>query len=289
MKPVGEKAAGADRLLRVCPSLQDEQYLLTIQQLSNSFVRGCAGSLILDRGENFLQSRAYLPGDPTSSIDWKASARSRGLVIKEHESLRQKVVSFVVDRSGSMTIGSGETSKYAAACVLCGGLALAALKLGSPVALILSDHGMHLPPTLSSSAVSAGLAAMRWYRLRETTPLSRCLEEGFGHRDKQQLVFVLSDFHDICVTDPIARLAQEHEVVLIRLEDPSESRIPFHGTFRLRPAEGGLARTVRRQRPLASPWDTIHRTLRLPSVTIDPSRPVSRQISNFLTLRQFLP
>lgn len=274
------------RELQVCPALTDEQFLITIKQLSNDLVRGSAGSFLLDRGENFVQTRAYQQGDATSSIDWKASARSKELVVKEHESLRQTVVTLVVDRSGSMTAGSQGVSKYAAACILSGGLAYAALKTGSPVGFVLSEARPHATATLSSAHVSAALLQMRRFPLRERTPLSRCLTEGFLRATRRQLIFVLSDFHDPCARAGLALLAERHEVVLVRLRDAVEERTPSSGTLCLQPSEGGPARYVRRQCPLPGGMDADIASLGLASVTIDPGQPVSSQLHCFLALHK---
>jgi len=279
-------ASGLELELKVCPALSDKQFLLTIEQLSNSLVRGCASSLFLDRGENFVQSRAYQQGDAMSSIDWKASARSKSLIVKEHESMRQTVVSLVVDRSGSMTAGSPAESKYVSACILCGGLAYAALKIGSPVAILLSDAETHPAATLSSSRISAQIMAMRRFRFRQRTPLSRCIGEGFLRTKHRQMIFVLSDFHDACALDRIAPLAERHEVVLIRFRDAIEVRTPSVGVIHLLPAEGDRARYARHQTPQQGTVDEAFAALGLPTVLIDPAQPVSRQLVNFLSLQK---
>ena len=281
-----QTARSRTRELTVCPALCDRQYVLAISQLSNSLVRGCVGSLFLDRGENFIQSRAYQQGDATSNIDWKASGRSHQLVVKEHESLRQKVVSLVVDRSGSMTAGAADHSKYAAASILCGGLAMAALKSGNPVSMVLSDAPLHPPPTLSTSQVTAAVMAMRRYTVGENTVLSRCLGEAFARAGRKQLLFILSDFHDPCASARISLLATHHEVVLIRLVDALETRTPAGGTMCIRPAEGGPVRYARAQRPRPSAGEQTVEALGLPTVTIDSRQPVSRQLSSFLNLRK---
>ncbi len=287
MKPRASDSASS-RELKVCPTLSDDQYVITISRLSNSLLRGCMGSVFLDRGENFVQTRAYQNGDATGTIDWKASARSNGLVVKEHESMRQTVVTLMVDRSGSMTAGCANTSKYAAASVLCGGLALAALKTGNPVAMLLSDVAGRPPSTLSSSRLTASLVAMRRYQVRENTPFSFCMSEGFALTHQRQLIFILSDFHDECVQTQIAAMATRHEVILIRLRDGAELHTPRGGTIAMRPAEGGSIRYARAQRPRPSSADDIISALGLPTVTIDPLQPVSRQLSHFLALRNLL-
>lgn len=280
------KRTPAHRELRILPSLTDEGYLLAIRRLSDTLVRGAASSLFLDRGENFVQSRAYQLGDATTTIDWKASARSRDLIVKEHESLRQTRVSLVLDRSGSMTAGSADTSKYAAACILGGGLAFAALKAANPVAILATDAATHPPATLSSAAISAALLALRTYQPGGRVPLSHTLEEGFRHAGHRQLIFILSDFHDACAVPELAVLAHRHEVILIRLCDPLEFRTPAGATLRVRPAEGGPARFVRHQKSPASASEAAIASLGLPTVHIDPTAPVSRQLAPFLHLRK---
>lgn len=277
--------AALSRELRVCPSLSDEQFLLAVQQLANSLARGCAASFFLDRGENFVQTRMFQQGDATSTVDWKASARSQNLVVKEHESQRRTVVTLVLDRSGSMTSGDADSSKYAAACLLGGGLAYAAIKIGSPAGFVLSDLAVQAPASLSSARVSAGLAVLRRYRLRGCVPLSCCLEQAFKGVSERRLVFVLSDFHDVCALGALAKLARSHEVVLVHLRDSLEQSTPGWATMLLEPSEGGRTRIAHGQLPQAGRMMQELASLGLPLVSIDPARPVSRQLGAFLKHR----
>lgn len=275
------------RALTVCPTLTDERYLLTLHQLSDNLVRGCVGSIFLDHGENFVQTRTYQSGDSSNSIDWKASARAQKLIVKEHESLRQTIVSIVVDRSGSMTAGSLDHSKYAAACILSGSLSLASLKVGCPTRFVLSDAPAQIEATLSTPRLSSSIATLRRFTPRNATPLSQCLRDAFLRVTRRQLVFVLSDFHDPCSTDAIALLARSHEVLLIHLHDTLETRTPAGTTLRLQPSEGGPAHYTRAQKTQCD-HSAAQRvaSLGLSTVTIDPTQPISTQMRQFLGLRR---
>jgi uncharacterized protein (DUF58 family) len=84
------------------------------------------------QGEDFFQHRAYVPGEDLRAVDFRASARSGHLLVKElHRSLRQPLV-VVVDTSASMAL----FGKQRCAAQLGAGLSLLALRRGDPVSVL---------------------------------------------------------------------------------------------------------------------------------------------------------
>jgi uncharacterized protein (DUF58 family) len=83
------------------------------------------------RGEDFFQHRAYVRGEDVRAVDWRASARTGHLLVKErHRPLRQPVT-ILVDRSGSMEF----EGKSLCALRLAAALSLLALRRGDPVTM----------------------------------------------------------------------------------------------------------------------------------------------------------
>ncbi|MFW9946493.1 MAG: DUF58 domain-containing protein [Candidatus Odinarchaeota archaeon] len=70
-------------------------------------------------GSEFYGMRKYVFGDQFRLIDWKASARSQQLIVKEYESERDITVMIIIDSSNSMAGGAIENTKFEYAIRAC--------------------------------------------------------------------------------------------------------------------------------------------------------------------------
>jgi uncharacterized protein (DUF58 family) len=70
-------------------------------------------------GSEFYGMRKYVYGDQFRLIDWKASARTQKLIVKEFESERDVSVMILVDSSNSMAGGAIENTKFEFAIRAC--------------------------------------------------------------------------------------------------------------------------------------------------------------------------
>ena len=70
-------------------------------------------------GSEFYGMRKYVFGDQFRLIDWKASARSQQLIVKEFESERDITMMILVDSSNSMAGGAIENTKFEYAIRAC--------------------------------------------------------------------------------------------------------------------------------------------------------------------------
>ena len=73
---------------------------------------GAQRSKMKGLGSEFYGMRRYVFGDQFRLIDWKASVRSRQLIVKEFESERDITVMILVDSSESMAGGQIENTKF---------------------------------------------------------------------------------------------------------------------------------------------------------------------------------
>ena len=78
----------------------------------SGFLSGEFRSAFKGSGLEFHGFRPYTPGeDDAKNIDWKASLRSRHLLVKELVEERNNNIVFFVDVSSSMSFGSGSQLK----------------------------------------------------------------------------------------------------------------------------------------------------------------------------------
>ena len=80
---------------------------------------GLQRSKLKGLGSEFYGMRKYVFGDQFRLIDWKASARTQKLIVKEYESERDITVMILVDSSNSMAGGAIENTKFEYAIRAC--------------------------------------------------------------------------------------------------------------------------------------------------------------------------
>ncbi len=228
--------------LERCDPLETRQFHLAVRRLADTLSYGTDHSPFRGSGHEYVQSRAYQPGDPVKSIDWRVTARTARPYVKEYEAPKRMPVYLFIDTSASMTISSQPLSKYAWAVQIAGGLALACLDRVSPVGVVgAGERPLRITPSLSKVQIMEWLHRLRHYSLDETTSLAARVGEIAGWLPQRALLIILSDLHDTAAPTALRLAAQRHEVVVLQLRDPAEERIFGTGFFHAREAETGTA------------------------------------------------
>jgi uncharacterized protein (DUF58 family) len=123
----------AERLAQRLPGL-----LVEAERVASTVAQGVHGRRRTGVGETFWQFRPYGPGDDAHAIDWRQSARSRHLFIREQEWEAAESVWLWCDLSPSMRFRSGRRvpTKLERALLLTLGLAALLVRGGERVALL---------------------------------------------------------------------------------------------------------------------------------------------------------
>lgn len=220
--------------------LQARRFVIAIRRLADDLTYGLDGSRYLGSGIDYVQSRAYLDGDPVKSMDWRVTARTGKYFVKEYEAQRRIAAWLLIDTSASMVVSSTRISKYELALHIAGGVALACLDRTSPVGVIgTGEREVRIEPSLAKDQVLQWLYRLRRYAFHERTTLVRRIAELRSRLTGRALVIVLSDLHEPGAVQALAMLAQQHEVAVLQLQDPAECMVAGAGFLRAQDAETG--------------------------------------------------
>ena len=218
------------------------QFEVAVKHLANSLNFGQEESVFHGSGLEYAQSRLYVAGDPVKAIDWKVSARIGKLFIKEYQEPKQIPLYLLLDTSASMCVTSLPMSKYAWAVQIATGIALAAQANVTPVGLLgCGARELHVRPTLSRNLVMEWSHQLRHHDFLEDTSLAHRAREVAPSLKRRTMIIVLSDLHDPGAFPALQILAQEHDVIVLHLQDPAETGVRGAGLFRGLEAESGRA------------------------------------------------
>jgi uncharacterized protein (DUF58 family) len=224
------------------PETLDKHLEIAVCRLANDLRFGQDVSPYAGAGIDYLQSRPFEQGDSVRDIDWKVTARTQRFHVKQYEALRSVPLYLVVDTSASMAVSSRALSKHKLAVLLAGGLGLAALRRLSPVGVLgAGRRQLHVQPSLQRGRIFQWLHALDRAGQEESTHLAERLDWLTEMLGSRTLVIVISDLHDPDGISSVKRLAQQHDVLVLHLQDPAERGALQAGFVHAVEAETGRA------------------------------------------------
>lgn len=266
------------------------QFEVAVKHLANSLSFGQEESVFHGSGLEYAQSRLYVAGDPVKAIDWKVSARVGKLYIKEYQEPKQMPLYLLLDTSASMCVTSQPMSKYAWAVQIATGIALAAQANVTPVGLLgCGARELHVRPTLSRNVVMEWSHQLRHHDFLEDTSLAARAREVAPSLKRRTMVIVLSDLHDPEAFPALQVLAQEHDVIVLHLQDPAETGVRGAGLFRGVEAESGRAFVGHGRRAWvdAEGWKSELTRFGIDYLHLPTNEPILGKLRHFLGRRGF--
>jgi uncharacterized protein (DUF58 family) len=272
-------------------TLDSRQFHIAVKRLADSLSYGTDKSPFRGSGIEYVQSRRYQPGDPVRSIDWRVTARTGKVHVKEYEAPKRLPCWLLIDTSASMVTGSGRKTKYAVALHIAGGLGYACLDRVSPVGVLgVGEAAFRVDPTLSRPQVLQWLLKLRRFRYDEQTTLGRRATELLASLKDRALVVALTDLHAPDAVAALKLLGQQHDVVVVRLRDPAERGLRGTGVLRAREAETGRA-FVTHGRAVFVDHDSVAADLKrggIDQVVVDVDQPFAHRLRHFFHSRNLL-
>ena len=194
----------------------------------------------------FAEYRKYVPGDDTRRLDWRAYGRCDRFYIKEFEADTNLRMCLVVDTSGSMRFGDGQTTKLDYARLLAASLGWLASRQGDAVGLYCAGKAFHteIPPKRNARHLRVILNELGTMQAEGETGLAAALHEAAEKVAQRGLIIIISDLFI-----PPAELKQcfqhlrfrKHDVSVFHLLDDRELNFDFDRPMRFVDMEGGAA------------------------------------------------
>lgn len=193
-------------------------------------------SKIKGRGIEFSGYRQYTSGDDANLIDWKASVRSRKLLVKEFTEERNLNIFLLVDVSDSMLFGTTDKIKAEYVAELISSMSFAALTSGESVSLSLFSseiksfvdikQGLAQHATLMKVLSDTRHYGGKKNFIRATTQL-------MGMMRVPGLIVVISDFIglDSLWEKQLKIMAARYDLLCICVRDPRDRRLPDKGEY----------------------------------------------------------
>jgi len=216
----------------------------TVIRRLDGLLHGDYQTLFRGFGLDLADLREYQCHDDVRYIDWNVTARLLTPYVRVYNEDREVTAWFLLDLSPSVDFGSHVKKRFVttefvtvlARLLTRHGNRVGALFYGDKVDMVIPvrsgrRHAIHILHRMLSRPERSRSAA---------TNLRDFLQTAFRVMQRRSLVFIVSDFISAPGwAEPLAHLAQRHEIVAVRLYDPLEMELPDLGLLVMRDAETG--------------------------------------------------
>jgi len=217
----------------------------TVMRRLDGLLHGDYRTLFRGQGLDLADLREYVYHDDVRHIDWNVTARLQTPYVREYNEEREVAAWFLLDLSASVDFGSTKQRKRAVSAEFVAVLARILTRHGNRVGALLYGnrmetmiparsgrrHVLHLLHRMQTRAAPNG---------KQATNLRELLDAAARMAMRRSLIFVVSDFISLPGwPEALARLAERHDVVAVRLYDPMEMELPDLGLLVIQDAETG--------------------------------------------------
>lgn len=190
------------------------------------------------KGIEFDDIRQYYPGDDVRNIDWNVTARQNKAYVKQFQEEREMNMFLLIDLSHSNNFGL----KKDIIVEMSATLAFSAIKNNDKVgAVLFTDRVEKLIPSRSGKkhVLSIIEEILRFKPEHKGTDIQNALQYFNRIEKKQGIAFLISDFLDDGFEKEIKITDKKHDLVLIRVADRSEEKLPAGAIFAFEDLETG--------------------------------------------------
>ncbi len=208
-------------------------------------LQGDYRSLFYGYGVDFSDLREYQPYDDIRYIDWNVTARMDTPYVRQYNEDRDIAAWFLLDLSPSVDFGTAQHVKRAMLVDFVATMARLLTRHGNRVgAMFYGNHMERVVPARAGRnqvlSLIKDLLMQPIFEPSGMTDIRPMLQTAHNMIKRRSLVFVISDFISQSGWErPLSLLNRRHEVLAIRLTDPSETKLPDIGPVIMQDAETG--------------------------------------------------
>ena len=192
---------------------------------ATSILDGSYKSVFMGRSLNFEDLREYIPGDNIRDIDWKASSRSRMLLVKRYIAEKKHNILIVFDSGCKMNAHTDEMELKKDVAIYAGGtIAYLAYSNGDFVGSLYNIDGkMRFFPLRTRLYDIENFLVNYDKDVQKSTKsdLNKTLEYLMKNFRRKMVVFVVSDMKGISSVSEqiIKKLVCQHDLIFINVND----------------------------------------------------------------------
>jgi uncharacterized protein (DUF58 family) len=223
---------------------------LLITRRLDGVLQGDHRGLVPGHGSELGETREYQPGDDVRRMDWNVTARMQSPHIRETIADRELETWVVADLSASLGFGTAECEKRDLVMAAASAVGFLTQRTGNRIGAIVLEGSR--ATTVPARTGRANLQALL-HRVaiaakadhEGASDLAGALRRLQGTARKRGLMTVVSDFlAPEGWQQPLAGLAQRHEVLAVEIVDPRELELPDVGLIEVYDPETGDVREL---------------------------------------------
>ncbi len=215
---------------------------LVSSRLVEGFLSGNYRTVFRGPGLEFDEVREYSEGDDIRAIDWNVTSRMGSPYVKTFREEREMALLLMIDVSASLQIGSGTYRKADTAAIVAALLAHSAVHNNDRVgAVFFSDRiEKWVPPMKGRNHLMRLVQDMASLepkgRGSDLSLAIACVEQSMKRRG---ICTIVSDFRIKPAYRQMSMLGRKHDLIAVKVTDPSDRKIPPTGLLELQDAESG--------------------------------------------------
>lgn len=195
------------------------------------------------KGMEFEDIREYYQGDDVRNIDWNVTARHNQTYVKQFREERELNIYMMVDISKSNDFGK----KKDMIAEISATIAFSASRNNDRVGMILftDEVEKYMPSKKGKKHVLAIIdSILSTTPQSKTTNIKRTLEYYNKIIKGRSILFLISDFMDDGYEETINKMSKKHEIIMLRIIDPIEDKLPGGAIFTFKDLETGKYVTI---------------------------------------------